>query len=217
MLKELFISEGNPRKLGRLWNFSLMPLETCPGRSEWCSKYCYANQNGLPFYRWERNTLATRTPVFADLMIRILQAIDGREIDEEGKRPPKLAKTLRLHTSGDFFSREYVQAWQTVVEAMSDWKFYGYTRSWRTELLPALENLKACSNVVLWASTDETTGPPPLGWREAGVEKCHNGNAVLCSNMINPSVKCSNCTPFGPWCSSEQTNNIYFHKHGKVK
>lgn len=41
---------------------------------------------------------------------------------------PKETKIIRIHSSGDFFSRKYFQAWVKVAEIRTDIQFFGYTK-----------------------------------------------------------------------------------------
>jgi hypothetical protein len=41
---------------------------------------------------------------------------------------PKETKVIRIHASGDFFSKRYFQAWVKVAESRTDVRFYGYTK-----------------------------------------------------------------------------------------
>jgi hypothetical protein len=41
---------------------------------------------------------------------------------------PKETKIVRIHASGDFFSRKYFQAWVKVAEIRTDIQFFGYTK-----------------------------------------------------------------------------------------
>jgi len=41
---------------------------------------------------------------------------------------PKEIKIIRIHASGDFFSKKYFQAWVKVAEKLPDIKFFGYTK-----------------------------------------------------------------------------------------
>jgi hypothetical protein len=44
------------------------------------------------------------------------------------KSIPKSIKILRLHSSGDFFHKNYFQAWQYVAQELKDVQVFGYTK-----------------------------------------------------------------------------------------
>jgi hypothetical protein len=41
---------------------------------------------------------------------------------------PENAKIIRIHASGDFFSKKYFQAWVKVAQTRTDVQFFGYTK-----------------------------------------------------------------------------------------
>lgn len=41
---------------------------------------------------------------------------------------PKDVKVIRIHSSGDYFSKRYFQAWVKVAQSRPDIKFFGYTK-----------------------------------------------------------------------------------------
>lgn len=41
---------------------------------------------------------------------------------------PKEIKIIRIHSSGDYFSKKYFQAWVKVAQSRPDIKFFGYTK-----------------------------------------------------------------------------------------
>lgn len=70
--------------------------------------------------------------------------------------------TIRIHSFGDFSSLKYVEAWTQVVKECDGVQFLAYTRAWRVgELIPALSELAALSNMNLFLSFDRDTGVPP--------------------------------------------------------
>lgn len=56
---------------------------------------------------------------------------------------------FRLHTSGDFFSEEYVNAWIRVINEFSDVQFWAYTRGF-----VYVADLAKCKNLTLMLSLD---------------------------------------------------------------
>ncbi len=148
-------------KLGMdgMYTYSRLPGRiggTCPGASLECQNICYAKRvHGQPVWDvWARNSLD----------------LTGDDVYKEPLPPD--AKIVRIHVSGDFDSRNYVQHWIKIVLEHPDVLFFGYTRSWRVpELLKPLERLRALPNVELFASMDQSIQEmPPPGWRRAWIE-----------------------------------------------
>lgn len=58
-------------------------------------------------------------------------------------------KYFRIHTGGDFFSKDYARAWKSVINKNKDINFWAYTRS-----LFAVPILAECKNLALYISCD---------------------------------------------------------------
>ncbi len=182
-------TKGNT-KLGKgIWAFSLPRVKTCPGMSPWCSKNCYMDKlekvysRILPMY--ERNLAASKKPSF------VTDAI--AELRRHGQRGQK---TVRVHVDGDFYSVPYIEKWTEIVKSLAPegWKFYAYTKSWRVpKLLPALNELRKQPNMVMRASTDESTDKPPAGWMEAGIESCKSHEDAFTCHFYDNSIHCDTC------------------------
>lgn len=56
---------------------------------------------------------------------------------------------FRISTSGDFFSKEYTEAWKTTINKFPEVRFWVYTRSLSSVII-----LKDCLNLALYISTD---------------------------------------------------------------
>ena len=117
----------------RVFNFGIPAQDTCLWAGE-CKKYCYASKGA---YIWsnvkpafQRRLDATKQDNFPQLMIaEILK---------------KKASVIRIHDSGDFYSREYLMKWFKVMEALPDVVFYAYSKS-----LPLFTGEKLPSNFKL--------------------------------------------------------------------
>jgi hypothetical protein len=145
------LQKGNKKVGENIWHFSLPAGETCPGRSGAC-RVCYAMQGRY------------RTATVRDVLARNLEA--SRENDFACRMAAEVerrwCRVVRVHVSGDFYSREYAEKWLEVVRRCPDVTFYAYTRSWRVEaILPVLAELAGLENFRLWFSADADTGAPP--------------------------------------------------------
>jgi hypothetical protein len=145
------LSKGNDKIGGKIFAFNLPAGSTCPGQSAACAS-CYA-QRGRWLFPNVSDALAwnyrmARRKFFVE------------EMTEELRR--RRVKVLRLHSSGDFFSEDYVRRWVTILSRSPSVTAYAYTRSWRVpSILPALVELAALDNFRLWFSADADTGMPP--------------------------------------------------------
>lgn len=62
---------------------------------------------------------------------------------------------MRIHSAGDFFSKQYIKIWIEVAKALPSLGFWFYTRSYRVgTLVEPLAELAALPNVAGWLSVD---------------------------------------------------------------
>lgn len=160
---------------GRPWE---MPYGYCPGASDFCRAYCYASEGMIALPRnqeiYANNLGMTQRSDFADRMISAIMEAYAKEASLKKGASMARSKTFRIHVSGDFHSTRYVLDWVKIVQSLPDWRFYGYTRCWRNQaekyspgMHRVLQVLKRLPNMHLMASTDENTGAPPPGWKQA--------------------------------------------------
>ena len=135
-MKLKFITQNSKMKKSKnakVYNFGIPAKETCIGADE-CKKYCYAAKG---FYLWpsaknaqHRRWAATQKNDFPELM---LEDIIWSE-----------ATHIRIHDSGDFYSKEYLMKWIKIIEALPHVKFYAYTK-----MLPLFLHLKLPENFTV--------------------------------------------------------------------
>jgi len=116
-------------------------LVTCPMAGS-CAKSCYA-QNGS--YAWK--------PVQDAFERRLATIVDGtfedkieREIRTKLKTADRRKQQLviRIHSSGDFFNKDYVDTWMRIVQLFPTAMFYAYTKA-----LPYFKNQPRPNNFVV--------------------------------------------------------------------
>lgn len=160
----LIFGRGNAKLSPTVGTFSLPAGHSCPGALECLCKAdrdsgaitdgknmkfrCYAASSECAFTsvrkgRWANfdalKKAATRTGM-AKLIIASLAKIKG-------------IRKVRIHVSGDFFSKAYFDAWMDTAIANPKLKFYAYTKAlnfWEQRLLDPDESIPA--NVTLIAS-----------------------------------------------------------------
>lgn len=138
---------------GRKSSFGILPHVTCPGRTEFCSS-CYVTSS----YRYKNvpGLLADNTnSLFAIQKNKSLssdQKIDKmKDLLVEMLKKTKVERLgfFRIHWSGDFFSREYLQAWYQAIKEFPSVSFWTYTRCFH------LDFKGKPSNLALYFSADE--------------------------------------------------------------
>ena len=108
----------------RVYNFGIPAFQdeegkrTCPFAGA-CAKFCYAQKGA---YVWSNVSpafqfryLATKCDSFVDKMIAELVK--------------KRVDILRVHDSGDYYSRKYIDKWLTIAKRLPNVRFYSYTKS----------------------------------------------------------------------------------------
>lgn len=184
-----------------VWN--LPSVVTCPGASEWCLSGCYTadqREDVFPISSWRGNWGA-----FLESPDSLAQLILG-QLDD---CTPKVA--VRIHSSGDFFTVDYIQWWLKIVRSRPEVSFWAYTRSWRLpELRGALEELRQQPNVQLFASWDASMPQTPPGWRIAFVDSAaSSGSFLSCPEEQIGGPQCASCG----FCIVDDNRDVLFHLH----
>ena len=174
-----YLSSYN-QHLGLIPSFNLPVGITCPGMSEWCKKNCYSRKGRFTTRTVKRHTLKCYNLSKSKDFVR--------EICKELRF---VHSYVRVHVTGDFYSRSYIKAWREIARRNRRITFLAYTRAWRVpELLEELRELAKERNFIVYASTDETTGEPPEDFLEAGIERCYRKPFKVCQKQ---RMICSSC------------------------
>ena len=114
------------KKVGlNIFNFSIPAYKSASGKltcpfADSCVKYCYAQKGNYK-----------RFPKIGELMeqryLLSKQSIFVASMNIEIKK--KKADAIRIHDSGDFYSKEYLQKWISIANDNPTVKFYAYTKS----------------------------------------------------------------------------------------
>lgn len=148
------LTRGNGKLGEGIHAWSLPAIETCTGRSDLCSRVCYARSGRFRTRTMQSRLAENLAAAEADDFVPRITA----EIHRRG------VHTLRIHVSGDFYDPEYALKWAAVARRCPRTTLYAYTRSWRVPAIaPALTELSRLRNARLWFSCDAETGSlPPL-------------------------------------------------------
>lgn len=160
-----------------LYTFNLPSGRTCPGKSDWCKKHCYAAKGNF-LYANVRDGQAWRWGQTQDLDAFVEAMV--KEIRERN------ILHVRIHSAGDFYSVDYFRAWLEIARRLPAVKFLAYTRTWRIpEFAAVLPEAESVPNLTLWYSSDCSTGEPPNAPRVAFVLP-RDGN-LYCASMVAPN------------------------------
>lgn len=142
-MNKIKVSFGNRKLPKDTMIFNLPARITCPGRTALCSGACYALKAErmykavLPARK--SNFTASRHPAFAEHMTDVIQAHAHK------------IKRVRVHESGDFYNRDYLNKWFLIASTFPAITFYAYTKSFHLDFSACPDNFK------LIASLDVTT------------------------------------------------------------
>lgn len=121
-------SKGNKKLTGGNVNFlqfNLPAIETCPGSTKNCKKFCYAKK-AEKMYKNTKNQRAKN--------LELSKQNDFVEIikDELENQCNLKYNYIRIHESGDFYNLEYFTKWVKIAkifECYKNIKFMAYTKS----------------------------------------------------------------------------------------
>ena len=124
--------------------FNLPARKTCPFATPGCIKFCYAKRDERfpePRNNRMKNYIASRDPIFSKRLIYTIL------VELESKRYKSGTMVLRIHESGDFYNRFYLNDWITVIRALRGYNviFQFYTKSF-VYFLQLSEECKAILN-----------------------------------------------------------------------
>lgn len=152
-------------KMWPAWAWSLPAHEACPyqvlGPNSICGE-CYA---GKGHHAWPavKRSMQARYAWTRQCMKSPLGRAEWVETLLRGIWDTHTVKRFRIHESGDFFNRAYVECWAAVCMAMPGIAFWAPTRSWqeRNPWRDALVALNALPNVQIRPSALHFDGPIP--------------------------------------------------------
>ena len=133
------ISKGNT-KLGKIPNFNLPPVVTCSKAAcQTCAKEgCYA----LKAYRMYEQTRAAYDRNF-EACQKDLANVEKQLMDYFFKNHTKITR-FRIHSSGDFYSKNYFNMWLRIAASFPLVSFMAYTKQFENvhdKCLPTNFNL----------------------------------------------------------------------------
>lgn len=191
-----------------VWN--LPPCVTCPGASLWCETHCYNLDLRSDIYNidlWCENWWKA---------IYELEKLESDIINQLTEYNDK-SIAVRFHSSGDFFSMDYINMWINICKRLKHIHFWGYTRSWAVpELSELIIELSSLENVNLYASVDTSMDQIPNCKMSITVDTdselslyLNNDNFIVCPEQLNLVLNCANCAQ----CIKKSNKSIVFIAH----
>ena len=117
----------------KTFNFSLPAIKTCPFAGE-CKKYCYASKGFfcIPSVQLKHNFNLAISKT-RDFELYIFDEIIINQIE-----------VVRIHDTGDLYSKEYLAKWINIANGLPHVKFYAYTKS-----IPYFTDIKLPENFTV--------------------------------------------------------------------
>jgi len=122
-MKKLLSQNDKLKKTSKItgiktFDFAIPAIKTCPF-ADACKKYCYANKGA---YKWPvvKNKLQWN---FKQTKLKSFVKKINAEIKKHN------IKAIRIHSSGDFYSKDYLNKWIEIIRENPTVIFYAYTKS----------------------------------------------------------------------------------------
>ena len=179
-MKNLVI-DGNIKMGKKVGIFNLPPKKTCTP-----TQWCLSGNNGKPKCYALRNNFLLPNVIkgMEDRYQESLQDDFVQRISDEINH--KAIKYFRIHSSGDFYSKEYVQKWIKIAQNCPNTLFRSTTR--RRDLSSTLRQLNSLSNVIIRESLDSSRQKPKMNLPIAAISNIDIvQNSYKC---IDDCVKC---------------------------
>ena len=175
--------------------FNLPPVKSCQWTS-WCINNCYGTKGNHAF----PNVLKANE---SRLQLSLRDDFVEKANIELDRYENKLY--IRIHSTGDFYSIEYVEKWIEIVKANPNKKFLAFTKQYKN--IKALRKLAALPNMSLFESLDEGRQCGKM----SGIKKATVYNDYMENNA--DFVCPGGCPECGYECWNDIERNVVFHKH----
>jgi len=189
-----FLKNSNSKLGKKIYAFDLPAVVSCPDSST-CFKTCYANK-GTFIWKSAKNS-NTYNYAIALNDIEYLQKELIKEIIK------KNIKCIRIHSSGDFFSKEYFLMWCNIAKHFEDLKIFTYSKA------PQINNLVIPSNLNIIKSLVKVENKTFLNY--GSLESMQDLNkkikGLICPVTIGKKIDCSTCK----YCITR--NKVLFVQH----
>jgi hypothetical protein len=127
---------------------------SCPGATSICSRVCYAGKLEKLFPGMRAVMLANWEMIKDATYFEMREMLSSMIADFVADCTRRNAfPAFRIHHDGDFFSRDYAQAWADTVRAFPDVQFWVYTRSF-TPGINVTDIIADIPNLAVYLSVD---------------------------------------------------------------
>ena len=202
--KRLGFLKNSNEKLGKdIYAFDLPAVVSCPNSNE-CFKTCYANKGSYLYGGGGAKTSNTYNFAIALNDLEYLQSELIKEIEERNNnKRKKNINNIRIHSSGDFFSKKYFLMWCNIARHFKNINIFTYSKA------PQIEGAKIPKNLNIINSFVKIDNINYLNY--APLEKIKEMRAktkgIICPVTIGKNIDCSACK----YCITK--NKVLFVAH----
>ena len=144
-----FLKNQNTKLGKNIYAFDLPAVVSCPN-SDICFKTCYANKGSYLYGGKGAKTSNTYNFAIALNDIKYLENELIKEIEERNNNKRKSnIENIRIHSSGDFFSKEYFLLWCNIAKHFKNINIFTYSKAPQIEKLQVPKNLNIIDSFVI--------------------------------------------------------------------
>ena len=179
-------------------------FDTLSGKNGTCSQDCqgcYAKKAEVQYFNTE--LYRTVNTFLAQYHMSVLNVLLRKQLETT-----KNIRTVRIHSSGDFFSQEYLNMWTSIVKDFPEYQFYAYTKESDKLDFSEIEALSNFNKLDSFASLD---GKKVLNYGDKNhVAKLIEAGYFLCPATVkeNKEMKCNRECKY---CITH--NKVCFNEH----
>ena len=176
------LKRGN-KKLGKnILNFNLPPVKSCMNSSD-CSKNCYAVKS----YRMYKST-KNYQDIMQFFALNDIETLEDKIINEieDNLKKNWFSKVIRIHSSGDFITQNYLNMWVKIASKFKDVKFYGYTK---VDHILNFDNLPTNLNII----SSYVNNKLNFGPHEYISKLRAESKGIICSPTRGKNLTCEEC------------------------
>jgi hypothetical protein len=169
---------------GKVFIFNLPPKLTCTP-----TYWCLHGKNGKPSCYAQRNNFLLNNAIESS-MIRYRLSLNENFVENMVKEiNRKESPYVRIHSSGDFYSKEYAQKLISIAKQCPDKLFRTSTR--RRDLSDVLQELNSLPNFIVRESLDAEKPTPAMGLNFATLSHLPIAKKEKTYFCVDDCVKCN--------------------------
>jgi len=164
-------------KKNNIASFDLPQGITCPFAGE-CLKFCYAKKGSYHYPNVKKKYTKNYELSISDNFINI--------VDESIKALPNV-NFYRIHSSGDYYNRKYINKWVQIAKNNPTKVFYSYTKS-----MQLFKNINLPQNFIINQSEGTKNDNKYIDYKKTFVRIFENKNELITAVESGNFIDCSN-------------------------